>query len=102
MWTSSRLLSWPLVPTDMRDRRKAVGILRFNWQWGADPASQRGPIGVLPDDAVPELLEHTITRIETQDRRLNAVVVRDFDRAREAAKAADAYAAVDISCTVFQ
>jgi amidase len=37
-----------------------------------------------------ELTEHTIARIETLDQRLNAVVVRDFDRAREAAKAADA------------
>ena len=34
-----------------------------------------------------ELLEHTIARIEALDRRLNAVVVRDFERAREAAKA---------------
>src|SRR5262249_16771318 len=37
-----------------------------------------------------ELLELTIARIETLDQRFNAVVVRDFDRAREAAKAADA------------
>jgi amidase len=37
-----------------------------------------------------ELLEHTITRIEMLDQRLNAVVVRDFDRARVAAAAADA------------
>jgi amidase len=37
-----------------------------------------------------ELLEHVIARIEVLDRRLNAVVVRDFDRARAAAKAADA------------
>jgi len=37
-----------------------------------------------------ELLQHTIARIETLDWRLNAVVVRDFDRARKAAKAADA------------
>jgi hypothetical protein len=29
-----------------------------------------------------ELTEHTIARIETLDQRLNAVVVRDFDRAR--------------------
>jgi amidase len=36
-----------------------------------------------------ELLEHTIARIETVDRRLNAVVVRDFARARRAAAAAD-------------
>jgi amidase len=37
-----------------------------------------------------ELLEHTIARIEVLDGRFNAVVVRDFDRARDAAKAADA------------
>jgi amidase len=37
-----------------------------------------------------ELLEHSIARIELHDRRINAVVVRDFDRARAAAKAADA------------
>ena len=37
-----------------------------------------------------ELLVHTLARIETLDHRFNAVVVRDFDRAREAAKAADA------------
>ena len=37
-----------------------------------------------------ELPEHTIARIEALDQRLNAVVVRDFERAREAAKVADA------------
>jgi amidase len=37
-----------------------------------------------------ELLEHVIARIEALDQRLNAVVVRDFDRARATAKAADA------------
>jgi amidase len=36
-----------------------------------------------------ELAEHTIARVEALDGRLNAVVVRDFERAREAAKAAD-------------
>src|SRR5262249_62283025 len=36
-----------------------------------------------------ELVEHTIARIETLDRHLNAVVVRDFERAREAARVAD-------------
>ncbi len=36
-----------------------------------------------------ELLEHTIRRIESLDGALNAVVVRDFDRARTAARAAD-------------
>jgi amidase len=37
-----------------------------------------------------ELADHTIARIEALDQRLNAVVVRDFERARETAKAADA------------
>jgi len=37
-----------------------------------------------------ELLEHTIARIEALDGRFNAVVVRDFARARDAARAADA------------
>src|SRR5262249_31112911 len=37
-----------------------------------------------------ELLDHTIARVEALDRRINAVVVRDFDRARMAAKMADA------------
>jgi amidase len=36
-----------------------------------------------------ELLELTIARIEALDERINAVVVRDFERAREAARAAD-------------
>jgi amidase len=37
-----------------------------------------------------ELVEHAIDRIEARDGALNAVVVRDFERAREAARAADA------------
>ena len=37
-----------------------------------------------------ELVEHSIARIEAFDHNLNAVIVRDFERAREAAKAADA------------
>src|SRR5262249_31570736 len=37
-----------------------------------------------------ELLEHVIARIEVVDARLNAIVVRDFERARAAAQAADA------------
>ena len=37
-----------------------------------------------------ELCEAAIERIERLDGPINAVVVRDFDRARDAAKAADA------------
>src|SRR5579871_6490315 len=36
-----------------------------------------------------ELLDHFIGRTERLDARLNAVVVRDFDRARERAREAD-------------
>jgi len=36
-----------------------------------------------------ELTDHVIARIEALDQKINAVVVRDFDRARDAAKAAD-------------
>jgi amidase len=37
-----------------------------------------------------ELLSATVDRIETLDPKINAVVVRDFDRARQQADAADA------------
>ncbi len=37
-----------------------------------------------------ELTDHVIARIEALDPKLNAVVVRDFERARDAAKVADA------------
>jgi amidase len=36
-----------------------------------------------------ELADHVIARIEALDQSLNAVVVRDFDRARDAARLAD-------------
>ncbi len=36
-----------------------------------------------------ELLEHFIARVERHDPKINAVVVRDFERARERAKALD-------------
>src|ERR1051325_2995149 len=38
----------------------------------------------------PQLVDHAIARIEALDGKLNAVVVRDFERARAAAKEADA------------
>ena len=44
---------------------------------------RRGEIGCL------ELLDHFIARVERHDGRTNAVVVRDFDRARRRARALD-------------
>ena len=37
-----------------------------------------------------ELADHVIARIDALDAKLNAVVVRDFDRGRKAARSADA------------
>jgi amidase len=37
-----------------------------------------------------EVTDHVIARIEALDRSINAVIVRDFDRARDAARKADA------------
>ncbi|HXT82421.1 MAG TPA: amidase family protein, partial [Acetobacteraceae bacterium] len=45
-----------------------------------------GEIGCL------ELLDHYITRVERHDARINAVVVRDFDRARARARTLDGQA----------
>ncbi len=46
-----------------------------------------------------ELLDHFIARTERLDARINAVVVRDFDRARERARALDS--SVDRSAPLF-
>ena len=48
--------------------------------------------GALPrrDISSAELLDQAIARIEALDGPINAVVVRDFARARDAARAADA------------
>ncbi|MEV6773428.1 amidase [Nocardia sp. NPDC051030] len=59
---------------------------------GTEFATLRDQVAALQARAVSavELLEQTIARIETYDDKVNAVVVRDFDRARTAAKEADA------------
>jgi amidase len=60
----------------------------------ATPAQYRTAGELLADLAAHrvssvELLDQTIARIEALDKSINAVVVRDFDRARQAAIAAD-------------
>jgi len=45
-----------------------------------------------------EILDHYISRIESLDDRINAVVVRDFDRARDRARAADQAIAAGEPC----
>ena len=44
---------------------------------------RRGAVGCV------ELLDHFIARVERLDPKLNAIVVRDFERARKAARAMD-------------
>ncbi len=51
--------------------------------WRLAEIARAGEIGCL------ELLDHFIGRVERLDRRLNAVVVRDFERARVRARSLD-------------
>jgi hypothetical protein len=57
-----------------------------------DYGSTRELVAMLANRKISavELLEHAIARIEALDQRINAVVVRDFERAHSAAVAADA------------
>jgi len=63
--------------------------LSFLPAWRLADLTQAGQIGCL------ELLDHFIGRVERLDLRLNAVVVRDFERARLRARRLDAGARVD-------
>lgn len=57
-----------------------------------DYGSTRELVAMLANRKIPavELLERAIARIAALDQRINAVVVRDFERAHSAAVAADA------------
>jgi amidase len=46
-----------------------------------------------------ELLEHAIARIEAHDPRINALAIRDFEKARVSAGAADRGHADDLGAT---
>lgn len=56
-----------------------------------DYLSARETVAALANKKISavELLDHTIQRIENLDKKINAVVVRDFERARVTAKIAD-------------
>src|SRR3984957_7116041 len=58
-------------------------------EWDYATIEQLGELLRNRKFSASELLEHTIFRIEMLDQLLNAVVVRDFERARLAAAAAD-------------
>jgi amidase len=59
-------------------------------EWDYRSAKETGAALQARKISAVELTDHVIARIEALDPKINAVVVRDFDRAREAAKAADA------------
>ncbi|MGC2200558.1 MAG: hypothetical protein WA633_10505 [Stellaceae bacterium] len=63
-----------------------------NGAGGLEYRSASELIGMLADKRVSavELVDFAIARIEALDAKINAVVVRDFERARAAAKEADA------------
>jgi amidase len=59
-------------------------------QWSFETATGLANALARKEVSSVELTEHAIARIERHDPKINAVCVRDFERAREAAKAADA------------
>jgi amidase len=59
-------------------------------QWSFATASETAKALAAKDVSAVELAQHAIDRIERHDDRINAVCVRDFDRALDAARAADA------------
>ncbi len=63
--------------------------MKNNKNWDYQSATQL--VAALANKTISsaELVEETIARIELFDKKINAVVVRDFARARLAAKAAD-------------
>jgi hypothetical protein len=86
-------------PTGVHGRPSGGGGPRFVTarRDGARSAGDRVPhpgelVKALADRQISarELVDAAITRIEALDPKINAVVVRDFDRARSAADAADA------------
>jgi amidase len=68
----------------MSDRAADVGDRRFSTATQLAEAIARREVGCL------EALEMALARVESSDRTLNAIVVRDFERARQRARALDA------------
>src|SRR5262245_7181955 len=74
-------------------------LILTNWQHGGPmttsdtfaTASAKDLVALLAARKVSavELLEDAVARVEATDRQINALVVRDFERARDAARAAD-------------
>ena len=78
------VMTWPSRAADGGEPPNGSGGLEYR------TASEL--VSMLADKRVSavELVDFAIARIEALDPKINAVVVRDFERAREAAKDADA------------
>ena len=59
-------------------------------RWSFASATELSDALARKEVSAVELAEHAIARIERHDAKINAVCVRDFERALEAARAADA------------
>src|ERR1700712_3859827 len=95
MITPSGQHSWALALSFSSRRRCALKSRRRNGGTAPmDPtflsATQLAELVRSREIGALELLDHYIARTEQLDGRINAVVVRDFDRARARAKALDA------------
>jgi amidase len=60
-----------------------------NWHWKYKPVDELAAMLAARRISALELADAAIDSIESFDAKLNAVCVRDFDRARNAARAAD-------------
>src|SRR5688500_11640914 len=69
----------------MLDREDTVAASQFAFKTASETAAALGAKQV----SAVELTQMTIDRIEKYDGAINAICVRDFDRALDAARAAD-------------
>ena len=81
---AATVMPWQSLAANNERQPTPVGGLEYR--------TAREQLGMLADKRVSavELVDSAIARIEALDNKINAVVVRDFDRARAAAREADA------------
>ena len=85
---TSRGAARVIEPERSAATRATPSILSSEWDYR--PANELVDALRARKVSASELVEHAIARIEALDPGINAVVVRDFERARTAASAADA------------
>jgi amidase len=83
---SDAIATGPWTPSALAQKTDSIAASEWDYRTIKELAQALQARKISSSD----LVEHTIARIEVLDQYLNAVVVRDFERARDAAKAADA------------